>query len=181
MSSTPESVPQPLDPRGRMMTRLFADLQIARFSELFYQTRGGRMRTLANTSNIVSALSATAVVANMLSSAAAGTPQAAVWIGMTILAAAGAAASPILGWDAKAAQMEKAALGHCIVRERIKRLLSDLKNGDLDPEHIGRDQEIDAFRLAFAALDEPGSPKTLERCWAQALKEYPSDQAWSIV
>ena len=164
------------------MTRLFRELQIARFNELYYPRRADWFRRLATTANIISALAASAVLASLL----AGNSKLfgwgpIVWQLLTGIAAASAAIGPVLGLDVRASQMDKAALGHSIVRDRLHRLLSDLKTSSLDESHVARDREIDAFRSALAALDEVPSEKLREECWKRTLEEYPPEKAWTLV
>ena len=165
------------------MARLFGDLQTARFNELYYQKRAAFFRKWAKRANVVSALAASLVLANLL--IGPGNPLFGlgplIWQTLTGLAALSAAIGPVLGlWD-KASQMDKAALGHSIVKERIRQLLVELKLSDLQDSHLGRDQEIDAVRSALAPLDEPPSEKLRETCWEKTLEELPSDKAWSVV
>lgn len=168
--------------RGDFMIRLFSDLQLARFNELYYLNRSSRMRFLARAANIVSAIAASAVLANLLRAGNAlfGWGPA-VWQVLTAIAALCAAVGPIFGWEARATQFEKAALGHAIVRERTHRLLKDLKLSEIDETYVARYEEIDALRIALAALDEPASARVKERCWNQTLREFPSEAAWTLV
>ena len=164
------------------MTRLFSELQIARFNELYYQRRAQWFRRLATGANIISALAASAVLASLLASDSKlfGWGPA-VWKILTGIAAASAAIGPILGLDVKASQMEKAALGHSILKDRLHRLLSDLKGSDLEESHLARDNEIEALGSALAALDEAPSERLRQKCWNQTLEEYPPDKAWTLV
>lgn len=163
-----------------MMTRLFRELQQARFSELYLEKCAGRLRLFANVVNAVSAISATGAVVNLLTAANQSNY---AWVALTLssMAAIAAAAAPVLGWDSKAASYEKAAFGYRIVRERIRQLLADMKVSDVTAEQIARDAEIAAFRLAFLAVDTPDNKTMIEECWARTLEEMPSDQAWAIV
>jgi hypothetical protein len=165
------------------MTRLFFDLQIARFNELYYQKRSAFFRKWAKRANVVSALAASLVLANLLTGP--GTPLLGlgplVWQILTGMAALSAAVGPVLGlWD-KASQMDRAALGHSIVKDRIRRLLVELKLSDLQDSHLDRDREIDAVRSALSPLDEPPSEKLREICWEKTLEEFPSEKAWLMV
>lgn len=168
--------------RGELMTRLFHDLQIARFNELYYQRRAAWMRFLSTSANIVSAVAASAVLAHLLKegdSLFGFGPVA--WQLLTGLAALSAAVGPVLGLDGKAIQLDKAAFGHGVIRGRIHALLNDLKMAELDETHIARSKEIEALRTALSALDEPGSERVKERCWDQTLREIPSESAWTLV
>jgi hypothetical protein len=165
--------------RGELMTRLFLELQIARFNELYYQRRSRWMRRWAVGANIVAAISASAVLASLLKDGFGYGP--ALWQVLTGIAALSAAIGPTLGWETQASQLEKAALGHSILRERIRRLLNDLKLSSLDASHEARDEEIDAVRLALTPLDEPPHERLKEKCWRQTLREFPSEQAWTLV
>jgi hypothetical protein len=104
-----------------------------------------------------------------------------VWQALTGLAALSAAVVPILGLDVKASQMEKAALGHSILKDRLHRLLSDLKLSELDDSHLARDREIESVGSALVSLDEPPSERLREKCWKRTLEEFPSDKAWTLV
>lgn len=183
MGSKVASPPGSDSRRAATMTRLFAELQIARFNELYYQRRSAFFKKWAKRANIVSALAASIVLAKML------TAQdgmffgfgPVLWQAITGLAALSAAIGPVLGLGDKAAQMEKAALGHAIVKDRIRRLLNDLKVSEIDASHLGRDSEIEAMRSALAPLDEPPVDTLREECWEMALQEYPSEGAWSLI
>lgn len=112
--------------------RLFRELQVARFNELYYQRRSDWFRRLATAANVISAVAASAALASLL--AANGQLFGwgpIVWQVLTGIAAISAAVGPVLGLDVKASQMEKAALGHSILRDRLYRLLGDLKVSDL--------------------------------------------------
>jgi len=167
--------------RGELMTRLFRQLQEVRFNELYYQTRSSVLRRWSIGSNIVAALSASLALAGLLKEGDLWGWGSAAWKILTLLAALSAAIGPVLGWEHRAAQLEKAALGYSIVRDRIRLLLQDLKLSDLNDEHLAREQEIEGFRCALAALDEPASEATKRRCWNRTLEELPSDKAWTIV
>jgi len=168
--------------RGELMTRLFSDLQIARFNELYYQRRAEWMRLLSTGANTISAIAASAVLANLLkggNSLFGFGP--AVWQLLTGLAALFAAVGPVLGLGTRATQLEKAAFGHGVVRGRIHVLLNDLKMAELDETHIARSREIEALRTALSALDERGSERVKRQCWDQTLREFPSESAWTLV
>lgn len=182
MSSTVTTPPIQGSWRSDFMIRLFSDLQVARFNELYYQNRSSRMRFLARAANIVSAIAASAVLANLLRAGNAlfGWGPA-VWQVLTAIAALCAAVGPIFGWEAKATQFEKAALGHAIVRERTHCLLKDLKLSEVDDTHVARSEETEALRMALAALDEPASKRVKEKCWSQTLSEFPSEAAWTLI
>ncbi len=167
--------------RGELMSRLFRQLQEVRFNELYYQTRSSWLRHWSITSNIVAALSASAALAGLLKNNDPMGWGPIVWQGLTLLAALSAAIGPVLGWENRAARLEKAALGYSIVRDRIRRLLHDLKLSELDESHLAREMEIEGFRGALAALDEPPSERTRRKCWDRTLEELPSDKAWTLV
>jgi hypothetical protein len=77
--------------------------------------------------------------------------------------------------------MEKAAFGQSILKDRLHRLLSDLKSSPLEESHRARDLEIDAFGSALSALDEAPSERLAEKCWQRTLEEYPPEKAWTLV
>src|ERR1700687_4949548 len=117
------------------MTRLFRELQIARFNQLYYQKRACWYRRLATGANVVAALAASAVLARLLAGDKLFGWGPIVWQALTGIAAVSAAIGPILGFDGKASQMEKAALGHSILLDRLHQLLRDLKLSDLEQLH----------------------------------------------
>jgi hypothetical protein len=166
--------------RGEVMTRLFGDLQIARFNELYYQRRASWMRTLATGANIVSAVAASAVLTHLLTSGGSALGLA-MWQAITGAAAVFATVGPVLGLTGKVNQLDKAAFGHCVVRGRIQALLTDLKTSDLDDTHIVRSKEIEALRTALSALDERARERVKMQCWDQTLREFPSESAWALV
>jgi hypothetical protein len=182
MSGLAVSPPLVDSKRGELMVRLFRELQIARFSELYYQRRAEWFRGWATGADIISAVAASAVLANLLASNGRlfGWGPV-VWQALTGIAAASAAIGPVLGLGAKASQMEKAALGQSILKDRLRRLLSDLKSSALEESHLARDKEIDAFGTALSALDEAPSEKLAEKCWKRTLEEYPPEKAWTLV
>jgi len=166
--------------RSVLMSRLFSDLQVARYNELYYQRRAAIFRRWLLAGNVVSALAASAVLANLLSGAESSWGPIA-WSLLTGLAAISAAVGPVFGLGTKASQLDKAALGHGIVKDGIRRLLKDLKLSELQESHLARNQEIEAFRSALAALDESPSDRMRNRCWEDTMSEMPSKQAWSLV
>lgn len=181
MGTTIVSPPIPQESRrGELMTRLFGDLQIARFNELYYQHRASWMRSLATGANILSAIAASAVLLRLLTSGGSILGLA-VWQSLTAAAALFATVGPVLGLGGKVTQLDKAAFGHCVVRGRIHTLLTDLKMSDLDDTHIARAKEIEALRTALSALDERASERVKMQCWDQTLREFPSESAWTLV
>ena len=165
--------------RDLLMMRLFGDLQIVRFNEIYYHRRAVSLRKFSIGSSVLATLASSAVLCGLISGAPLG---AIAWKILTGVAAISAAMGPIFQLDSKAALFEKAALGYSIVRDRLKHLIQDLKMSSLDETHIARDVEISALRDALAALDEaPGPNRIREQIWNQVMGEYPSDQAWSIL
>jgi hypothetical protein len=160
------------------MSRLFADYQVARFNELYYQKRASSVRKRATFFKIVSALAASAALTGLLSGSFFGT------LALQILTAAAAICSaigPYLGWDNKVSQLERAALGHAIATDRIRKLLKDLKLTELTESHEARETEITAFRDSLTALDEAPNDAVRTDCWKAVEKELPAEQAWSII
>ncbi|MBA3975389.1 MAG: hypothetical protein C0504_14385 [Candidatus Solibacter sp.] len=172
--------PASSDYRDIIMAQLFSDLQIARFNELYYQKRAQWHRRLSASANVISALASSAVVTALLRDSVFGWFPL-LWLILAMLAAVCAAVVPILQLDTKASQLDKAAFGHAIVRDRIHKLLRDLKLSELDDVHLGRKAEIDSLRTTLGALDEPPHSSVINSCWDQVLHEYPSDQAWTVV
>jgi len=163
-----------------MLVRLFGDLQVARYNEIYYQLRGSSKRRAAKYLKVLSAVASSAALLGMLKAIPAiGELVAAMLVAG---AASAAAIGPIFGLESQAAQYEKAAMGHAIVRERIKGLLRDLKVREaFDAECEGRLVEIAGFTSVLVALDDNGVAAVKERAWKQTLEEYPSESAWSIV
>lgn len=176
MSSSTVLPPVQESRRGQFMTRAFSDYQVARFNELYYQRRAAGTRTLITLANVLSALSASAVLASLLKDGFGLGPL--VWQALTGLAACSALV-PVIGFEAKATQFERAELGYGLVRARLRDLLRDLKLADLDETHFAREREIAAVRDSLAALDaEPTKRQLSEQCWRQTLEEIPSESAW---
>lgn len=59
-----ESISPGNDDRSILMTQLFSDLQIARFNELYHQRRVAHFRSWARNLGIVTAVAASAAIAN---------------------------------------------------------------------------------------------------------------------
>ena len=165
--------------RDLLLSRLFTELQIVRFNEIYYHKRAATMHRLSLGSNILATVASSTALFGLLSGFPIG---ALAWKILTAVAAISAVLGPVFQLEPKAAQFEKAALGHSIVRDRMKRLIQDLKMSPLEETHVARNDEITALRDALAALDEPpGATRLKEQVWKQVLEEYPSDQAWSIL
>ena len=175
------AMPPALDSlRDEMLVRLFRDLQVARYNEVYYHMMASSKRRSARNIKILSAIASSAALLGML--------KAIPMIGelfsaILVAAAAGAGAiGPILGLDAKATQYEKATMGHAIVRERIKCLLGDLKvKQSFDEACEARMREIGSVTSVLMALDDASTATVKEKAWKQTLEEYPSESAWTIV
>jgi hypothetical protein len=165
--------------RDEIMYCLFADLQKARFNELYYRNRAASLRRWSNLSSIISALTASSVLAGMLKEGTVGA--SVIWMLLTLAAVVTAAANPVLQWNTRAARLEQAALGHGLIHNRVHELLRDLKLSELNESHEARMREINAFGDGLAALDEKPVQRVINKCWEQALREYPADQAWTAV
>ena len=170
--------PLPQTQREELMTRLFSDLQIARFNEVYYQKRATTMRRFSNGANIVAAISSSAVLVGLFSTVPFGVLALKL---MTGVAALTAAIGPVLNWSSSASQFEKAALGHGIIRDRLRSILNDLKLNDLEDSHLARRTEISSFSSALTALDEPARDSLRESAWKQVMEELPSERAWDLV
>jgi hypothetical protein len=183
MGTIEQALPTERSRRDELMARLFSNLQIARYNELYYSRKSATMRQFSTWSGIISALTASAVLVGMLKDGSAAGSKFAfvVWQFLTGVAAVSAAIRPILGFDSKAIQFDKAAMGHGIVKERLRRLLNSLKLSDLDDSHLVREEEIESFRMALSALDDAGDDDLKEKCWKKTLTELPSEQAWNLV
>ena len=165
--------------REEFMMRLYGDLQIARFNEIYYQTRAQQARGWASRMNMLSAVASSGAFVGIIKPLPTIGPVIPPLL--TAIAAVAAACGPFLGLDAKASQFERAAFGHGLIKDRIKRLLRDLKMKDLNYEHEARDNEIEHIRSSLNALDEAGSDVIRKRAWEQTLREFPSDSAWNLV
>ncbi len=174
-----QTVAEPIPRRDEVMQGLFADLQIARFNELYYRRRANTTKHLITFANIIAPLAASAALAGILENGP-GIGAVALRIVMGV-AAITAAVAPGLGLEAKYAQFEKAALGHEIVRTRLGSLLRDLKLSELGDDHEARAKEIDMFRESLLALDEAPHESVSRSCWEQVEREFPADKAWTII
>lgn len=165
--------------REEVMERLFIDLQRERFNQLNYQTRSSSVKRMSTWSNVIAALAASAALTGLLTGAGGIGPR--VMQVLVGLAAISAAIGPVLGLENKASQLERAALGHAIVKDRLWSLLRDLKLSDIDDTHEARIGEIAAFSDALTALDEEPHESVKRSCWATVERELPAEQAWSII
>lgn len=163
--------------RDEVMERLFSDLQVARFNQLYYQARAKSVRRMITGANIIAALAASAAFTGLLR--ATGT----TWLlqSLTLLAAISAAIGPVLGLEDKCARLEQAALGHAIAMDRTRSLLRDLKLSELDDTHEAREREINAFGDGLSALDEEPHDSVIRSCWEKVEQELPADKAWTII
>src|ERR1700735_5672235 len=127
--------------RDEIMERLFTDLQVAYFNQLYYQSRAKSVKRMIRWANVVAALSASVALTTLLKDAGA----VGFLVGLMVLAAISAAVAPVLGLEDKYAQLEKAALGHTIVKDRLRGLLRDLKLSDLNESFEAREHEIASF------------------------------------
>lgn len=177
MSSLTTLPPVEESRRSAFMTRAFGDYQVARFNELYYQRRAASTRAWITRANVISALAASAVLASLLKDGF-GLGQT-LWQVLTGLAAISALV-PVIGFEAKTTQFERAELGYGLVRARLRELLRDLKMAELDETFFAREREIAAIRDSLAALDaEPTKRRLSEQCWEQTLEEIPSENAWA--
>lgn len=164
--------------RTEVMTRLFTAYQVERFNELYYQKRASQVRKQAMWAKVASALAASAALTSLLAGSPLGTTILQL---LTAIAAISAAIGPLLGWDSKVSQLERAMLGHAIAKDRLRNLLRDLKLSELTEAHQAREAEIVALRDALTAFDEPPNQSVRDTCWKQVEKDLPSDQAWSLI
>jgi hypothetical protein len=165
--------------RDEVMERLFTDLQIERFNQLYYQTRAKRTKRYIALANIIAALAASAALTGLLK--VGNGPWPVILQILMAVAAVSAAVSPVLGLESKYSQLERAALGHAIAKDRLWCLLRDLKLSDIDVSHTARESEIGAFRDALTALDEDPHDSVRKACWEQVERELPADKAWTII
>jgi hypothetical protein len=163
--------------RAELMERLFTDLQVSRFNQLYYQTRAKSVKRLITSANIIAALAASVAFTSLLR--AGGTD----WLlqPLMVLAAIFAAISPVLGLEDKYSRLERAGLGHAIAKDRIWSLLRDLKLSEIDDTHEARAHEINAFRDALSALDEEPHDSVRRSCWEEVERELPAEKAWTII
>jgi hypothetical protein len=179
MGATATSPPVRQNQREELMVRLFGDLQRARFNELYYQSRAASMQGWARALNMVAALAASGAFITLLMQSSPYGPLVAKTLAGVAVAIG--VIRPFLDLESKQVCFEKAALGHSVARNRLAELLRDLKLKDLDDTHRARAGEIDAWKLALSALDEPPHKKTREAAWNTMLLELPADKAWDIV
>ena len=163
--------------RQEVMARLFTDLQIARFNQLYYQARAKSTKRAIMASNILAALSASVAFTQLLRNSGTLLPLQI----LTLVAAISAAVVPVLSLEDKYSALERAALGHTIAKDRIWALLRDLKLNEIDEGHEAREREINAFRDALSALDEDPHNSLRRKCWEEVERELPADKAWTIV
>ena len=165
--------------REEVMQRLFTDLQVERFNQLYYQKRARTIKRLITSANIVAAVAASAALTGLLKNGQG------VWLVvfqvLMAVAAVSAAIGPVLGLEEKYSQLERAVLGHSIIKDRIWSLLRDLKLSDIDESHEAREREIAAFRNALSALDEEPHDSVRRACWEEVEHELPANRAWTIV
>ena len=163
--------------RDEVMERLFTDLQVARFNQLYYQARAKSVKRMITGANIIAALAASAAFTGLLREV--GT----AWLLqlLMLLAAIFAAIGPVLGLEDRYSRLERAGLGHAIAKDRIWSLLRDLKLSELDETHEAREREINAFRDALSALDEDPHDSVRRSCWEKVEQELPADKAWTII
>lgn len=177
--STESVVQEVEDRRTVVMYKVLQDLQEAHYNRLYALTRSSRVRFQMKCCNMVAALAASAALAGLFSSA--GGMWLFVWKGLTGVAAVLAAVGPVLGWDAYAAQMEKSAMGHSMLADRFRVLLSDLRLSPLDDSHEARLRDLYELRNAMSSLDEAPDEATQAQCWRKTLEQIPSEGAWDRI
>jgi hypothetical protein len=165
--------------RQEVMERLFTDLQVERFNQLYYQKRAKSTKTFITFANVVAVLAASAAFTGLLKGGN-GVSQF-VLQGLMIIAAISAAVVPVLGIESKFSQLERAALGHAIAKDRLWSLLRDLKISEIDESHEAREKEIGAFRDALSVLDEEPHDNVRRSCWDEVKRELPAEKAWTII
>ena len=162
-----------------MMERLFTDLQVERLNQLYYQKRAKKIKTRITWANAIAALAASAAFTGLLGGA--GGFWTIILKALMIVAAIAAAIGPVLGLETKFAQLERAALGHAIAKDRLWCLLRDLKLSEIGDTHEAREREINAFRDALSPLDEAPHESLVRSCWEEVERELPADKAWTII
>ncbi len=139
MQSEMEGATALLSRRQEVMERLFTDLQVERFNQLYYQTRARKTKSLITFANVVAALAASAAFTGFFRGSAG------LWQftlqSLMVIAAISAAVGPVLGLESKFSQLERAALGHAIAKDRIWSLLRDLKVSEIDDTHEARERD----------------------------------------
>ena len=165
--------------RDEVMQRLFTDLQVERFNQLYYQKRAKTTKFRITSANVIAAIAASAAFTGLLKSGPG--LSLLVFQGLMLVAAISAAIGPVLGLEEKYAQLERAVLGHAILKDRVWCLLRDLKLSEIDDSHEAREREIAAFRDALSALDEEPHDSVRRDCWEEVERELPADRAWTIV
>lgn len=162
--------------RAEVMERLFMDLQVEYFNRLYYQTRASAIKFWITAFNVIAALSASVAFTGLLR--AWGEVPLVILMG---LAAISAAIGPVLGLESLYSQLDKAALGHSIAKDRIWSLLRDLKLSEITDSHEAREGEISAFRDSLCALDEKPHDSVRRSCWEKVQRELPVEKSWEIV
>ena len=165
--------------RVEVMERLFTDLQVERFNQLYYQKRAKRVKRLITLANAIAALSASGALIGLLTTGPGVLPT--LWKVLVGIAAISAAVSPLLELDTKFSRLEQAALGHTIAKDRLWQLLRDLKISEIEETHKAREAEIGAFRDALGALDEDPHDSVRRSCWEEVEREFPAEKAWTIL
>jgi len=163
--------------RQEIMERLFTDLQVERFNQLYYQSRADSAKFWITVTNVTAALAASAAFTGLLKSSG----HAGLLTALTAIAAVSAAVSPVLGLEDKYSRLERAAMGHTIAKDRIWALLRDLKVSELDESHEARENEISAFRDSLSTLDGKPRDSLRRKCWETVEAELPADKAWTII
>jgi hypothetical protein len=174
-----ESSDAPRSYRAEVMERLFMDLQVEQFNQLYYRTRAHTTRRVITTMNVIAALTASAAFTGLLKNSTGG--WLIVFQALIAVAAISAAVGPVLGLESKFSTLEQAALGHGIARDRLWSLLRDLKLSEIDESHEAREREICAFRDALSALDEQPHDSVKRSCWEVVERELPAEKSWTIV
>lgn len=179
MQTEMESTSALISRRQEVMERLFTDLQVERFNQLYYQTRAKTTKALITFANVIAVLAASAAFTGLLKGGN-GISQFVLQV-LMVIAAISAAIVPVLGLESKFSQLERAALGHAIAKDRLWSLLRDLKLSDIDDSHEVREKEITAFRDALSALDEEPHDAVRRSCWEEVKRELPAEKAWTII
>lgn len=176
MSTT---VTAPIDSRREVfMIGLFSKVQKTRFAELCYCSRLTSLKRMSRNLKIVIGVASSGALITSL----AGIPYEEIAVRLLAgIAAVAAVMNPALNLDSRIVQCAKAVLGYSTVRERLQRLLQDLKMSEMKQSHIARELEIHSFYDALAAISESVEDKAItEPAWTQAQEEFPSEHAWDV-
>jgi hypothetical protein len=165
-----------MDEPQRFAARVYRQLVTVRINELYYQRQAASLQVWSKTLSSVAALASSAAVVAFLQSVHPAWPA-----GLAGLGAIAAAVAPVLGWESKSAQAEKAAFGYTTARMRLHALMRDLLQKGVDGDHFARFAEIEAWVSGLIVFDGSPDMKLLERCQDDVEKAWPADGGYEVL